>query len=76
MKPREREKTKYQQLAFEMRERNYGYKVFVVPIAIGCLGGGVDKAIKKVRRIFENDELVKQILGTMQKQYLWTVKLY
>ena len=43
----------------------------VVPIITGCLGGGVDKTIREVRRrIFENDELAKQIEGTMQKTVL------
>ena len=63
-------RTKYQQLAFEIRERRKEYKVVVVPIIIiiiGCLGGGIDKTIREVRRIFENDELAKQIVGTMQK---------
>ena len=63
-------RTKYQQLAFEIRERRKEYKVVVVPIIIGCLGGGVDKTIREVRRIFENDELAKQIVGTMQKTVL------
>ena len=63
-------RTKYQQLAFEISERRKEYKVAVVPIIIGCLGGGVDKTIRKVRRIFENDELVKQIIGTIQKTVL------
>ena len=64
------ERTKYQQLAFEVRERNKEYKVVVVPIIIGCLGGGVGKTIREERRIFENDELAKQIVGTMQKTVL------
>ena len=34
------------------------------------LGGGVDKTIREVRRIFENDEFAKQIVGTMQKTVL------
>ena len=63
-------RTKYQQLAFEIRERRKEYKVVVVPIIIGCLGGGIDKTIREVRRIFENDELAKQIVGTMQKTVL------
>ena len=63
-------RTKYQQFAFEIRERRKEYKVVVVPIIIGCLGGGVDKTIREVRRIFENDELAKQIVGTMQKTVL------
>ena len=49
-------RTKYQQLAFEIRERRKEYKVVVVPIIIGCLGG--------------NDKLAKQIVGTMQKTVL------
>ena len=36
---------KYQQLAFEIRERRPGYKVIVIPIVIGCLGGGMRRAI-------------------------------
>ena len=63
-------RTKYQQLAFEIRERRKEYKVVVVPIIIGCLGGGIDKTIREVRRIFENDELAKKIVGTMQKTVL------
>ena len=63
-------RTKYQQLAFEMRERRVGFKVIAIPIVIGCLGGGINKSIKEVRRIFENDELAKQIVGTMQKTVL------
>ena len=42
----------------------------VVPVIIGCLGGGVDKTIREIGRIFENDELAKQIVGTMQKTVL------
>ena len=40
-------RTKYQQLAFEIRERRKEYKVVVVPIIIGCLGGGIDKTIRE-----------------------------
>ena len=35
-------RTKYQQLAFKMRERRIRYKVIVVPIIIGCLGRGLN----------------------------------
>ena len=30
---------KYQQLGFEIRERQLGYNVMIIPIVIGCLGG-------------------------------------
>ena len=42
-------RTKYQQLAFEMRERRIGHKVIVVPIIIGCLGGGIELTLKEVK---------------------------
>ena len=41
-----------QQLAFEIRERRKEYKVVVVPIIIGSLGGDVDKTIREVQRNF------------------------
>ena len=34
---------KYQQLAFETRENRVVYKVEVIPLVIGCLGGGIRK---------------------------------
>ena len=34
---------KYQQLAFEIRERRVGFMVEIVPLVIGCLGGGMEK---------------------------------
>ena len=37
--------TKYRQLAFEKRERRPGYAIYVVPVAVGALGGGM-KALK------------------------------
>ena len=32
---------KYRQLAFETRDRNSGYKIYVVPVVVGALGGGI-----------------------------------
>ena len=42
-------RTKYQQLAFKMTERGTGYKVILVPIIIGCLGGGIELTPKEVK---------------------------
>ena len=45
--------SKYQQLAFEMREKRPEYRVEMVPIVIGCLGGGmkqVECQVKKIRK--------------------------
>ena len=63
------ERTKYQQLAFEMRERRTGYKVKVVPIIIGCLGGGIELALKEVKRLFNSDQMTRKVVVTMQKRY-------
>ena len=41
--------TKYQQLAFEMREKRPEYRVEIVPIVVGCLGGGM-KQVEFLRR--------------------------
>ena len=42
---------KYQQLAFEIRERRPGYKVEIVPVVIGCMGGGAGVMKAQVRKI-------------------------
>ena len=41
--------TKYQQLAFEMREKRPEYRVEIVPIVIGCLGGGMKQVECQVK---------------------------
>ena len=69
-KKRAEKKNKYQQLAFETRERRKGYKVKVVPIVIGCLGGGVEKTLQDVSKIFECKDTVTKIVGLMQKTIL------
>ena len=42
-KKREEKMRKYQQLCYEIRERRDGYKVKIIPVVIGCLGGGVKR---------------------------------
>ena len=42
--------TKYQQLAFEMREKRPEFRVEIVPIVIGCLGGGMKQVECQVKR--------------------------
>ena len=50
--------TKYQQLAFDMEEKRPEYRVEIVPIVTGCLGGGMkqveyqEKKIIKCRKLF------------------------
>ena len=62
--------TKYQQLAFEMRERRTGYKVIVVPIITGCIGGGIELTVKEVKRLFNSNQMTRKVEGTMQKTIL------
>ena len=62
--------TKYKQLAFEIRERRPGYKILIVPIVIGALGGGMKHAMSDLGKIFSNDELLKETLCEMQKTIL------
>ena len=62
-----KENNKYQQLAFEVRERRPGYKVVVIPIVIGCMGGGVGVIKKEVRKILINsdtDKVCREMLRT------------
>ena len=42
-KKREEKVKKYQQLCYEIRERRDGYKVKIIPVVIGCLGGGMKR---------------------------------
>ena len=42
--------TKDQQLAFEMREKRPEYRVEIVPIVTGCLGGGMKQVECQVKK--------------------------
>ena len=63
--------TKYQQLAFELRERRLGYDLKIVHIVIGAFGGGIKQALCDVERVFsectEKDLLVIAIAVETQK---------
>ena len=62
--------TKYRQLAFETRERCPGYKIYVVPVVVGALGGGI-KALKvDLKKIFDNNELLDEVVAMMLKTIL------
>ena len=63
--------TKYRQLCFELRERREGFfTVNVIPMIIGCLGGGIKELKESLKRIFENEEL-ESFAREMQKTVLW-----
>ena len=61
---------KYQQLAFKFRERREQYRVTVVPLVIGCLGGGIKQQTKGIKVFFKPED-VNSILSEMQKVVLW-----
>ena len=61
--------TKYRQLAFETRERRLGYEIYVVPVVVGALGGGI-KELKVYLKIFDNKELLDVVVAMMQKTVL------
>ena len=54
-----KENNKYQQLAFEVRERRPGYRVQVIPIVIECMGGEVGVLKEQVRKILINSDTDK-----------------
>ena len=62
--------TKYRQLAFETRERRPSYKIYVVPVVVGALGGGIKELKVDLRKIFANTELIDKVAAMMQKTVL------
>ena len=63
--------TKYQQLAFEIRERRPGFEVTIVPIVIGCLGGGMKAVISQVKRLDFGEHKTNEICREMLKTVLF-----
>ena len=65
---------KYQQLAFETRENRVGYRVEVVPLVLGCLGGGIGKLWKNVKKVIETETKTERIVREMQKTVLMEIE--
>ena len=61
---------KYQPFAFEMRERREQYRVTVVSLVIGCLGGGIKQLTKDIKVLFKPED-GNSILSEMKKVVLW-----
>ena len=57
-------------MAFELRKRREQYRVIVVPLVIGCLGGSIKQLTKDIKVLFK-PENVNSILSEMQKVNLW-----
>ena len=67
---RDEKRTKYRQLPFELREHRAEYKIYVIPVVIGALGGGIKEVIHEVKKIFKQDDLSEKIVGEMQRTIL------
>ena len=63
--------TKYQQLAFEMREKRPEYRVEIVPIVIGCLGGGMKQVECQVKKIIKDEGGARWTCNEMLKAVLF-----
>ena len=62
--------TKYRQLAFEVREGRPGYEIYVVPVVVDALDGDI-KALKvNLKKIFNNNELLEEVVPVMQTTVL------
>ena len=62
---------KYQQLAFEIRERRVGFMVEIVPLVVGCLGGGMEKLEEQIKLIKEKSRqwwVVRKMQKTVQME--------
>ena len=58
---------KYQQLAFEVRERRPGYRVEVIPVVIGCMGGGagiMKEQVEKILMTSDTEKVCREMLRT------------
>ena len=55
---------KYQQLAFEVRERRQKYRMEVIPIVIGCVGGAIGVMREQVRKVL-TDKVCREELRTV-----------
>ena len=61
---------KYQQLAFTTREKRPGYDVKILPMIIGCLGGGMQRLVEQVAKIIKDKNDVEGVCQNMQKTVL------
>ena len=61
---------KYEQLAFETREKRHGYIVNIVPVIVGCTGRGGKELIKQIRKVIEDDEIVNFVASEMIRTVL------
>ena len=68
---REEKIRKYQQLCYKLRESRDGYKVKIIPVVNGCLGGGMKRLKDDIRELFNDEKHLHRISREMQKIVLW-----
>ena len=59
--------TKYRQIAFEIREKRKHYLVEIVPLIIGCCGGGFKEAKKSIEKVMNDEKASFHLTREMQK---------
>ena len=62
--------TKNRQLAFKTREPRPGYEICMVPVIIRGLGCGIKTLRVDLKKIFDNKELLDEVIAMMQKTVL------
>ena len=62
--------TKYQQLAYETREKRKNYEVNVIPLIIGSLGGGVNAIQRNIENVLTEKTAELKMVKEMQKTVL------
>lgn len=55
---------------FELREQRAEYKIYVMPVVIEALGGGIKETIHKARKISKQGDLYEKIVEAMQRTTL------
>ena len=58
---------KYLQLTFEIRERRAGVMIEIVPLVIGCLGGGIEKLEEQIKKLIKGKSRQQWVVREMQK---------
>ena len=62
---------KYQQLAFETRDRRPGYNFMIILIVIGCLGRGMRRVANQIGRLISDEKKTRVISNKMVKTVLF-----
>ena len=69
-KKRREKLQKYEQLAFEIHERRLSFMVEIVPLVIGCLGGGMQKLEGQIKKLIKGKSRQQWVVREMKKTVL------